>query len=194
MTTNKPATQLLFLPGLGNSDADHWQSLWGLKRPNSLRFQPGSWDEPNLDDWLQALDTAIDEAEAPVLLVAHSLACLLVAHWVQEVTISDKKSSDERAHRVAQVSGALLVAVPDPGAKAFPPEASDFRNAPARPLPFPALVVASSDDPYATTDYARQQAATWQADFVDVGACGHINAASQLGEWPQGWALLEALA
>ena len=124
-----------------------------------------------------------------MLLVAHSLSCLLVAHWVQEAN-----SSDERAHRLAQVSGALLVAVPDPGAKAFPPEASGFRNPPARPLPFPALVVASSDDPYATTAYAQQQAAAWQADFVDVGACGHINAASQLGEWPQGWALLEALA
>ncbi len=188
MTTNKPATQLLFLPGLGNSDVDHWQSLWALKWPNSLRFQPDSWNEPILTDWLQALDTALDDAEGEVLLVAHSLSCLLVAHWALDRDIDTNK-----ALRLAKVSSALLVAVPDPDAHTFPPEASSFHGVPAGPLPFPALVVASSDDPYATTAYARQQAMAWQADFVDVGACGHINAASQLGEWPQGWALLEAL-
>lgn len=187
MSADESATRLLFLPGLGNSDADHWQTLWRQRLPNSHRFQPSSWDEPDIADWLQALETAVDAAEESVLIVAHSLSCLLVAHWALDADIDDKK-----ARRLAQVRGAFLVATPDPASSAFPLEASSFRNVPARPMPFPALVIASSDDPYAATSSAKKMADAWQAGFVDVGACGHINAASQLGEWPHGRALLEA--
>ena len=28
---------------------------------------------------------------------------------------------------------------------------------------------------------------------VEIGACGHINGASNLGDWPAGWALVLAL-
>lgn len=140
-----------------------------------------------LSDWLKALDAAIDEAGEAMLLVAHSLSCLLVAHWALATECDDKK-----ARRLAKVRGAFLVAAPDPASDAFPPEASSFRCVPAGPLPFPALVVASSDDPYATTVSAKEMAQAWQAGFINVGNCGHINAASQLREWPHGWALLEA--
>ena len=53
-------------------------------------------------------------------------------------------------------------------------------------LPFPATVIASSDDPYVTLARARAFAAAWGAAFVDAGALGHINAASGLGDWPAG--------
>jgi predicted alpha/beta hydrolase family esterase len=31
----------------------------------------------------------------------------------------------------------------------------------------------------------------WGARWVNLGACGHINAQSGLGDWPEGLALLQ---
>jgi predicted alpha/beta hydrolase family esterase len=60
-------------------------------------------------------------------------------------------------------------------------------------LPFPATVIASADDPYVAIDRARAFAAAWGAAFVDAGPVGHINAASNLGDWPSGRRALQAL-
>jgi predicted alpha/beta hydrolase family esterase len=54
-------------------------------------------------------------------------------------------------------------------------------------------VVASQDDPYVTLPRARAFAAAWGAGFVDAGPRGHLNAASGLGDWPEGQRHLEAL-
>lgn len=170
---------VIILPGLGNSGPDHWQSLWQRRDPASRRFAPADWDRPMRDDWLRALDAAVAAAAEPPLLVAHSLACLLVAHWA--------------ARSAAQpVRGAFLVAPPDPDGPAFPAETATFRDPPANTLPFPALVVASSDDPFGAVEAARRLAASWGAGFVIAGALGHINSASGVGDWPQGAALFEA--
>lgn len=179
--------RLLMLPGIGNSGPEHWQTRWASRREHGRRFQPADWDRPDLADWLQALDAAIDECGAPVVLVAHSLSCLLVAHWASRPGIGE-----DIQHRIAQVRGAFLVAVPDPGAPAFPGEASEFGPPPTGPLPFPALVVASSDDPYGSLQHARHMAMDWAAGCVEVGALGHINAASGVGDWDTGWHLLQA--
>ena len=37
------------------------------------------------------------------------------------------------------------------------------------------------------------QTKAWGAQFIDHGACGHINADSGLGDWPEGRALLRSL-
>ena len=57
-------------------------------------------------------------------------------------------------------------------------------------LPFRSLVVASSDDPFGSLQYAGQLADDWGAAFQAIGACGHINADSGLGDWPEGRHLL----
>lgn len=174
---------IVTLPGIGGSGEAHWQSLWEASDPSMARFQPASWDQPELDDWIAALDRAVLAAAGPPLLVAHSLACLLVAHWA---------ARREESAGVA-VRGAFLVAVPDPDGPAFPTaEAATFRGVPELALPFPALVVASSDDPYGSLEHARRRAAAWGAGLVEVGALGHINDASGLGGWPQGRMLLQA--
>ena len=64
---------------------------------------------------------------------------------------------------------------------------------PTAPLPFPATVVASEDDPYVTLPRARSFAAAWGATFVDAGPKGHLNADSGLGDWPEGRRHLETL-
>ncbi len=53
-------------------------------------------------------------------------------------------------------------------------------------------IVASSNDPYGTLDHARRRAAQWGAGFIELGALGHINGSSGLGDWPDGLNLLAA--
>ena len=178
----------IILPGYGGSGDAHWQTLWQARDPAMRRFRPASWDAPELGDWVAALDRAVAEPAEPPLLVAHSLACLLVPHWASRAGAS--RAGASRAAR--PVRGAFLVAPPDPDGPEFPVAATSFGEVPRGGLPFPALVVASTDDPYAAPDFARRCAAEWGAGFVVAGALGHINSASGLGEWPQGAALLEA--
>jgi predicted alpha/beta hydrolase family esterase len=91
------------------------------------------------------------------------------------------------------VAGALLVAVPDPHGPAFPAAARGFAPLPELGLPFPSLIVASDDDPYACITHAERYAAAWGSRLHRIGKRGHINAASGLGDWPAGWQLLESL-
>ncbi len=171
-------TSLIMLPGIGGSEEEHWQTRWERADPAIVRLAPRSWNKPELTDWIAALERAVSTgAERPVL-VAHSLACLLVAHWAK--------------HTRKRIAGAFLVGVPDPAGPRFPVQASTFREVPEDRLPFPALVIASTDDLYGTSGYARNRAHRWGAGFIELGAFGHISAASGLGDWPQGRALLEA--
>lgn len=64
---------------------------------------------------------------------------------------------------------------------------------PLNRLPFPSIVVASSDDPYVTLERAEEFARAWGSEFVNIGPGGHLNSASGLGDWPVGFALLERL-
>jgi predicted alpha/beta hydrolase family esterase len=90
------------------------------------------------------------------------------------------------------VAGAFLVSVPDPTGPKFPADAASFRDVPTAPLPFPALIVASTNDPYGTIAHSRSTAGAWCAGLVEVGAFGHINSSSGLGDWPAGRQLLDA--
>ena len=54
--------------------------------------------------------------------------------------------------------------------------------------------VLSADDPFADPARSLQLAAAWGSEIVSLGAAGHINADSGLGDWPEGIALLQALA
>ncbi|MCY1643334.1 RBBP9/YdeN family alpha/beta hydrolase [Methylorubrum sp. SL192] len=172
---------LIILPGIGGSGEAHWQTIWQSEGSQWVRFQPTSWDHPELDDWAQALDEAIRQTDEPAILIAHSLACLLVAHWAA------------RSQLARRVAGAFLVAVPDPDGPRFPlAEAGTFADPPSVPLPFPTLILASSNDPYASFKHAERRAFDWKAGIIDVGALGHVNSASGLGAWLEGRRLLTA--
>lgn len=171
-------TDIIILPGIGNSGETHWQTLWQRAEPAMRRFAPSDWDRPRLADWSEALEREVAASGEPPVLVAHSLACLTVAHWQQ--------------HSALPVAGVFLVGVPDPAAAAFPAEAAEFDFYPTGPLRFPALVVASADDPYAGLAFSRERAAGWGGGFVDIGPAGHINGDSGLGEWQHGRQLLTA--
>ncbi|MFV3130097.1 RBBP9/YdeN family alpha/beta hydrolase [Niveispirillum sp. KHB5.9] len=168
---------LAIIPGIGGSGEAHWQSHWQTGDPQTRRLDVPDWDRPDLGDWIAGLDRLVAGFMEPPLLVAHSLGCLLVAHWAGR----------------APVAGALLVAPPDPSGPIFPAEAAGFGPVPRRPLPFPAIVVASSDDPYGSMAHAEGLAAAWEAELVMAGALGHINGASGLGDWVWGRQVLGRL-
>jgi predicted alpha/beta hydrolase family esterase len=130
------------------------------------------------------LRRAIEAAGGPVVAVAHSLGCALVVH----------AAARWPALIARAVRAALLVAPADVDSPArTPPETRGFAPMPRARLPFPATVIASADDPYVEITRARTLAAAWGAAFVEAGAIGHINAASDLRDWPAGINCLEAL-
>ncbi|MEC4720663.1 alpha/beta hydrolase [Noviherbaspirillum sp. CPCC 100848] len=175
---------VLILPGLFNSGDGHWQTLWEKTLPNARRVQQTEWSKPDRLDWVATLDAAIAASEGPVLLAAHSLGCALTAWW-----------ASDRAHapHAAKVRGALLVAPPDVEREDFPAFVTGFAPMPRTSLPFPAKVIASSNDPWCALPRARDWAEAWGAGFHEIGARGHINGDSGLGDWPQGREWLEKL-
>jgi predicted alpha/beta hydrolase family esterase len=54
-------------------------------------------------------------------------------------------------------------------------------------------VLSSSDDPFCGIDQAQRFASSWGSTLINVGARGHINADSGLGDWPEAHAELQQL-
>jgi predicted alpha/beta hydrolase family esterase len=179
--SEQPSASILTVPGLGGSGPAHWQTLWEQARPDTARVELGMWSTPHRNAWVTKLDRAVATAQAPVILAAHSLGCLAVAWWA---ALSPQPYG-------WPVGGALLVAPADVDAKDAKPELCAFAPAPRLTLPFPSIVVASSDDPWCTLDQAHSLAVDWGSHFVDLGAQGHLNAASGIGWWPEGQELLD---
>jgi predicted alpha/beta hydrolase family esterase len=174
---------VLTIPGLGNSGPTHWQSIWERTRGDCQRADLGMWDAPRRNPWVTTLAQTISGAQPPIVLVAHSLGCIAVAWWA---------AFDPQPFGYP-VAGALLVAPPDDEALAKMPELAEFGPVPRLSLPFPSILVASSDDPYADIGRSHDMAKYWGSHFLDIGPCGHINAESGLGGWRQGEALLDGL-
>ncbi|HTE48167.1 MAG TPA: alpha/beta hydrolase [Gemmatimonadaceae bacterium] len=177
-----PSTTLI-LPGLFNSGPEHWQSYWERTDSTCRRVVQMDWERPRCSDWVATLDQTIVNTPGDVILVAHSSSCALVSHW----------SVAAHPDLVARVRGALLVAPSDPEGPNYPEGPTGFAPMPMVPLPFPSTVIASQNDEFIELEQARTYAKAWESLFVDIGALGHINSASNLGEWPAGYALLNAL-
>jgi serine hydrolase len=84
-----------------------------------------------------------------------------------------------------------MVAIPDPSGQAFPVEARGFDHVPPQWHGGPLAVVSSDNDPYASPSFTSRCISQWGAEHVNLGSAGHINAASGLGDWAFGWALVE---
>lgn len=175
--------RVLIVPGLNNSGPDHWQTIWEHQRGDCERVELGMWDQPHRNTWVNQLNLAIRAADRPVVLVAHSLGCLAVAWWAQ----LEQPGDDSRA------IGALLVAPPDVDFFPLDERLATFSPTPSRPLPFRSILVGSQNDPYLGYRGARRLARTWGSRFADAGRVGHINAGSDIGDWPFGQFLLEQL-
>jgi predicted alpha/beta hydrolase family esterase len=175
------APSVLILPGWQDSGPAHWQSRWEALH-GYTRVQQADWIWPRRGDWMARLEEVVlEHGQRPIVLVAHSLACHLVAWWAEHTQHSQR------------VLGALLVAPPDTEREAFPPQLHNWRSASRQGLPFAARLLYSSDDPYCTADCSLALAHDWGASAFSVGAVGHINGDSGLGDWPAGLTHLRVL-
>ena len=168
------------LPGWLNSDATHWQSRWEAEH-GCRRVEQNDWIWPRRGDWMTRLEEALLDSHVPAVLIAHSLGCHLVAAWAAH------------SKHTERVRAALLVAPPDTERHAMPPNLFSWRPVSRLPLPFASLVVVSRDDPYCTPERAATMARDWRSASFDIGARGHLNGESGLGDWPQGRTLLRTL-
>lgn len=168
---------MLTVPGLWNSGPLHWQTHWEKSHPGWRRVEQENWDRPEPGAWIQNLDAAIRTSSRMPLLAAHSLGCTLVARWAEERGGSG-------------VAGALLVAPSDVEAPGYPEEGRGFAAMPRTKLPFPSVVVVSTDDEYVTVARAEEFATWWGSRVINIGPAGHINGASGHGPWPEGEQLL----
>lgn len=175
--------RILTVPGLDGSGPRHWQSIWEDSRLDTGRVELGQWALPHRNSWISRLDQAIRDARRPVILAAHSLGCVAVTWWVAF-------AGRLPGHRVI---GALLVAPADVDQPGTSERITPFAPMPLRRLPFPSLLVASRNDPWLHFDRARELARNWGSKLIDAGHAGHINADSDLADWPEGQELLTRL-
>jgi predicted alpha/beta hydrolase family esterase len=172
--------EVLVLPGFGGSGPDHWQTIWEQQGPGYRRVEQRDWDNPVLVEWLDQLERAIEACSSPPVLVAHSLACSLVAHFSRE--------------RKPEIAAGFLVSPADVDEiSQFYTELESFAPMPLEPLPFPTTLVASTDDLYVLVNRAESFAAAWGSELHMLEGAGHINADSDLGDWAHGRRLLGEL-
>jgi len=177
---------VVFVPGLREHVPDHWQTLLQARLPGSVCVPRLGKGVVSCPAWVDAIDATLASVEGPVVLVGHSAGVIMIAHWA-------------RSHRRA-VDCALLATPPDLDRElpaGYPTkrtlEDNGWMPVPLDPLPFPAIVVASANDPLCTLERASDLARHWRAQLVHGGAVGHLNPASGFGEWPQAAKLLSTL-
>ncbi|MFI5156727.1 MAG: RBBP9/YdeN family alpha/beta hydrolase [Chitinophagales bacterium] len=165
--------KVFILPGLNNSGATHWQSQWE-KAYGFTRINQDDWDTPSCADWLERIDQHLSRlADKEILLVGHSLACCTIAHWA---------NASRRF-----IKGALLVGPSDVEAPSYPKGTTGFSPMPLQEIQFPTVVLASTNDEYVSVERAQYFADQWKSKLVWVGEKGHINSASNLGRWQEGY-------
>lgn len=181
---------VLIVPGLRDQVALHWQTLLESR----LRVQGQSvasvppMGRVDLDcaARVAAIERVARSVSGPIVIVAHSGGCIMVAHWARTTA------------RVVQ--GALLAVPPDfeqPMPEGYPTleaiRASGWLPVPRARLPFRSIVGASHNDPLARYDRVADLAAAWGSELIDLGDVGHLNPASGYGEWPRADELISRL-
>lgn len=180
------APTVLFVPGLRDAAPQHWQTLLATAMPGSVTVPPMGRTDLDCQARVQAIEQAAQSIAGPLVIVAHSGGCIMVAHWARQT---------RRA-----VHAALLVTPPDfetpmpegyPGMAAL--QAAGWLPVPRTALPFPSLVCASRNDPLAGFQRVLQLAIDWGSGVHDLGEVGHLNPASGYGPWPSGQQLIAGL-
>ncbi|WP_395702317.1 RBBP9/YdeN family alpha/beta hydrolase [Aquabacterium sp.] len=181
---------VLIVPGLRDAVATHWQTLLHDELAAAGRpvhsVPPMGREDLDCGARVCAIERAAQAIPGPIVVVAHSGGCIMVAHWALQ---TDRP-----------VQAALLATPPDfesPLPAGYPTlgalRAGGWLPVPQQRLPFPSLVAASSDDPLARPGRVADLAAAWGSRLVDLGPVGHLNPASGFGPWPRGRQLLDEL-
>ena len=174
---------LLIVPGLRDHVAQHWQTLLAAGRSDVLSVPPMGRDDLDCQARVDAIERAAQSVAGPIVIVAHSGGCIMVAHWARQTRRT--------------VQAALLATPPDfdtPMPEGYPTldalRESGWLPVPRSHLPFPALVAASRNDPLGRYERVAALARDWGTQLADLGEVGHLNPASGFGPWPAAQALI----
>jgi uncharacterized protein len=185
------APTVLIVPGLREHVAAHWQTLLGerLSRAGTAFrcVPPMGREDLDCQARVNAIEREIGSISGPVVVVAHSGGCIMLAHWARQ---------SKRA-----LLGALLATPPDfetampegyPSRAAL--AAAGWLPVPRERLPFRSIVAASRNDPLGSYQRVSELASSWGSELVDLRKAGHLNPASGFGEWPRADAFIEELS
>jgi serine hydrolase len=173
---------IVMVPGWQGSSPEHWQSRWERNLTTARRIVLSDWVGSDKDQWVGAVITAVAASARPVVLVTHSLGTIASVHAALKLP-------------PGAIAGLFLVAPadvehagswPPADGHAWPESGLGFAPVPRERLPFPSMLLASTDDPYCRLERARHFAAGWGSELVEVGPAGHINPESGHGPWPDG--------
>lgn len=169
---------ILNIPGWKNSGEGHWQTIWEAKDPHVFkRIEQRNWIFPERNAWIIEIKKAIENyPNKEIFITAHSIGCVAFVHAVKAFQLN--------------VKGAMLVAPSDPEKEGYPVEISGFNPVPLIPLPFPSVVIASTDDQAVSFLRAESFAKHWGSAFVLLENAGHIDQKSGFGEWKEGQEML----
>ncbi|MBB6611677.1 serine hydrolase family protein [Pontibacter sp. Tf4] len=169
------------IPGLRNSGPDHWQSLWEAAYPEQFyRINQHNWDQPDCALWTARIEQELQQFDlSEVVLVGHSVGCAAIVNWHQRFG--------------KRVKAALLVAPSDVDNPDYPSYITGFSPLPLQNLPFPTIVVASTNDHVVNYSRAKHFANCWGSELVTIENAGHIEPKSGYGPWDQGLELIAQL-
>ena len=172
---------IINIPGLHNSSQYHWQTVFEGTDPTKFyRVQQKNWDEPDCAEWIEQIENTLRNFDhKELILVGHSIGCIAIIKWFERYQ-----------HKI---KGALLVAPSDAERKGYPAYITGFTPIPVEKLPFPSIVVASTDDHVTEMERAEEFAQNWGSELVVLEDAGHIEPYSGYGNWPFGLALIERL-
>lgn len=178
---------VLFVPGLREHVEDHWQTHAAKALPNSATVEPIETDRLSAAARVAALDAALHAIAGDVVIAAHSAGCLMVALWARNPT---------RVIRGALLATPAVIEHPLPPGY---PTMAELQGGGWLPierarLPFPAMVVASDNDPLGAFDRVAEMARDWGAQLHDAGAVGHLNPPAGYGPWDDAVELIAKVA
>lgn len=189
MTTTVPEVTVLIVPGLRDHVSEHWQTLLAERLPHVHCVPPMGRGDLNCAVRVDAIEREIAAIDGPVVIIAHSGGCVMIAHWAQ-VTV-----------HAGRVRGCLLATPPDfdqPMPAGYPTlsmlQDGGWLPVPRQRLPMRSLVAVSHNDPLGSYERVLGLAGDWGGETIDLGDVGHLNPASGYGEWPLAEILIEKLS
>lgn len=170
---------IYLLPGLYNSGPDHWQTHW-QKEYGFIRINQQEWNKPLCDDWLNTIEATLKgEDHTQVILIGHSTACCTIVKWA------------EKYKHI--IKGVLLVAPSDTESPYYPDGPIGFAPMPSFHLPFPSIIITSTNDEVVSLERAKTFSASWGSKLIVVENGGHLGGDANLGLWPFGYGYLKKL-
>ena len=169
----------IIVPGVGGSEATHWQSWLQQQLVSSSRVQQKHWDRPVLNEWVAQFVKTVAAVKAPVQIIAHSFGCLTAVAALAE-----------HPELNAKVKNLLLVAPANParfGESGFARHSLRDYQAYFQQLKItaPTTLLISENDPWLSYVDALQLAQAWQLTPINLGQVGHVNVAAGFGPFPE---------